>query len=121
MHHGAAHHSAGSAAHALQHAACNQRVEAGCRRSNQRADGQQGEAGQEHAFAAIPVRERAVDQLAHAIRDHKPAEGQLHLRLAGAEQRAPLLHGRQANRHRNQAEGELGEEVGEEHEDSLRA
>ena len=97
--------------HTLQHAPGNQHVETGCHRSDQRAQRKKHEAGQENTFAAKPVGERAIDQLAHTIRDHKPAESQLHLRLAGAKQGAPLLHGRQTDRHGDQAEGELSEKI----------
>ena len=108
LHQGAAHHRARGAAHSLEKPPGIQHSKAGCQGGKQGSHGQQGEAGYQHHFAAIPVRERALHQLANTLRHHARAEGQLHLRLAGAEQVAPLLHGEQAERHGGQALGQLG-------------
>ena len=111
--HGPSHHHAGGAAGALQHARRDQRRQVRRQRGQQRADPGHRQPDHQDALAAMAIRQRPIQQLQRAVGDQVAAQRQLHAGLFGAEDRPPLLHRWQADRHRQQAEGDLRQQVGD--------
>ena len=108
----AAHHHARGAACALQGTRQDQHIQAGGQRGQHRAHPGQRHTEHQHRAAAMPVRQRAIDQLQRTIGDQLSAEGELHRRLAGAKRGGPRLHGGQTDRHGQQAKTDLRQQVG---------
>ena len=105
-------HHAGCSACTLQDPARNQDGQARSCGGQQRAHQGDGQAHQQNRLAAQPVGHRTVEQLQSAVGDNVSAEGELDFGLSCAKQRRPLLHGGQADRHGNQAIGQLRKQDG---------